>query len=83
VFSEAAIPFCLALECMFGLGLRQATGLAESLGKFAHFDSKGPNYSTLPRRQKTLRVAINARPSRGGLYRLIDSTGVKVLGENK
>nr|WP_307611278.1 transposase [Variovorax boronicumulans] len=31
VFSDAAIQFCLTLKSMFGLGLRQATGLAESL----------------------------------------------------
>jgi hypothetical protein len=28
VFSDAAIQFCLTLKCMFGLGLRQTTGLA-------------------------------------------------------
>jgi hypothetical protein len=29
VLSDAAIQFCLTLKCMFGLGLRQATGLTE------------------------------------------------------
>ena len=38
VFSDAAIQFCLTLKCMFGLGLRQATGLAESLLKLAQID---------------------------------------------
>ena len=50
------------VSCMFGLGLRQATGLGESLFKLARLDQKVPGYSTLPRRQKTLNVAITARP---------------------
>ena len=83
VFSDAAIQFCLTLKCMFGLGMRQATGLAESLLKLAQLDWNVPDYSTLSRRQKTLSVAITARPSRGGLHLLIDSTGVKILGEGE
>jgi hypothetical protein len=83
VFSEAAIPFCLTFQCMFGLGLRQATGLTESLLKLAHLDWRAPDYSTLSRRQKTLNVAITTCPSRGGLHLLIDSTGVKMLGEGE
>lgn len=63
VFSDAAIQFCLTLKCMFGLGLRQATGLAESLLKLAHLDWAVPDYSTLSRRQKTLSVAISTRRS--------------------
>ena len=55
VFSDAAIEFCLTLKCMFGLGLRQATGLAESLLKLAQLDWNVPDYSTLSRRQKTLK----------------------------
>jgi hypothetical protein len=83
VFSDAAIQFFLTLKCMFGLGLRQATGLAESLLKLAHLDWNVPDYSTLSRRQKTLSVAITARSSFGGLHLLVDSTGVKILGEGE
>ncbi len=68
---------------MFGLGLRQATGLAESLLQLARLDWPVPDYSTLCRRQKTLSVAITARPNRTGLHLLIDSTGVKMLGEGE
>lgn len=38
VFSDAAIQFCLTPDCMFGLGLRQTTGLAESLLQLAGLD---------------------------------------------
>lgn len=64
VFSDAAIQFCLTLKCMFGLGLRQATGLAESLLRLARLDLQVPDYSTLCRRQKTLSIAITSRPNR-------------------
>ena len=83
VFSDAAIQFCLTLKCMFGLGLRHATGLAESLLKLAQLDWNVPDYSNLSRRQKTLSVAITARSSLGGLHLLVDSTGVKMLGEGE
>lgn len=80
VFSDAAIQFCLTLKCMFGLGLRQATGLAESLLKLAW---NVPDYSTLSRRQKTLSMAVTARSSQVGLHLLVDSTGVKMLREGE
>lgn len=83
MFSDAAIQFCLNLKCMFGLGLRRATGLAESLIKLARLDWRMPDYSTLSRRQKTLSVAIAASRGSVGLYLLIDSTGVKMLGEGE
>lgn len=61
MFGDAAVQFCLTLKYMFGLGLRQAMGLAESLIKLARLDSGVPDYSTLWWRQKTLSVAIAAR----------------------
>jgi hypothetical protein len=39
-----------------------------------------PNFSTLSRRQKTLKVNIPFRGSAGPLHLLIDSTGIKVEG---
>lgn len=42
-----------------------------------------PDYSTICRRQKTLTVDISYPPRRGGLHLLVDSTGVKMLGEGE
>ena len=42
-----------------------------------------PNFSTLSRRRKTLKVNIPCRGSRGPLHLPIDSTGIKVEGEGK
>lgn len=42
-----------------------------------------PDFSTLSRRQKTLKVNIHYRGSDGPLHLLIDSTGIKVEGEGE
>jgi len=34
-FSNAAIQFCLTIKCLFGLALRQATGMVESMLRLA------------------------------------------------
>ena len=42
-----------------------------------------PTFSTLSRRQKTLKINIPFRGSQGPLHLLIDSTGIKVEGEGE
>ena len=80
-FSDAAIQFCLSIKCLFGLPLRQSIGMVESLLKQAGLDWPVPDFSTVSRRQKTLNVVIPYRPSHEGLHLLVDSTGIKMLGE--
>jgi hypothetical protein len=54
-FSDAAIQFCLGIKCLFGLALRQSLGLVEGLLRMAGLDWKVPDFSTVNRRQETLR----------------------------
>jgi hypothetical protein len=82
-FSDSAIELCLTLKVLFGLALRQVTGLVASLLKLAKLDWPVPDYTTLCRRQKTLTVALGGRPSSGGLHLLVDSTGIKMMGEGE
>jgi hypothetical protein len=82
-FTDATIQACLTLKALFGLPLRQTTGLVESLLKLAGLDWSVPDFSTLSRRQKGLNVAIPYRPSTGALHLLIDSTGIKAEGEGE
>lgn len=82
-FSDSAIELCLTLKALFNLPLRQATGLVASLLKLADLDWPVPDYTTLCRRQKTLPVALGGRPSSGGLRLLVDSTGIKMMGEGE
>lgn len=82
-FSDAAIQFCLTIKCLFNLALRQTTGFVDSLLQLANLNWKVPDSSTICRRQKHLKVIISARKSSGGLQLLVDSTGIKILGEGE
>ena len=83
IFSDAAIQFCLSIKCLFGLALRQSLGLVQSLRRMAGLDWKVPDFSTVSRRQKTLRVQLPYRASATALDLLVDSTGIKFLGEGE
>ena len=67
----------MSIKCLFGLALRQSLGLVESLLRLAGLDWRVPDYSTVCRRQKTLRVQLPYRPSASALDLLVDSTGIK------
>lgn len=82
-FSDQAIQFCLSIKCLFSLTLRQAMGMTESLLRLAGLDWPVPDYSTVSRRQKTLQVTIEVAPTTTGLHLLVDSTGIKMLGEGE
>jgi len=83
VYSDAAIQACLTMKVLFGLPLRQTTGFVESLLQLAGVDWAVPDFSTLSRRQRTLKVSIPYRGSGGLLHLLVDSTGIKVEGEGE
>ena len=82
-YSDAAIQTCLTMKVLFGMALRQTTGFVESLLGLIDLDWAVPNFSTLSRRQKTLKVIIPHRGSQDPLHLLIDSTGIKVEGEGE
>ncbi len=83
IFSNAAIPFCLSIKVLFKLPLRQASGMVASLLRLAGLDWPAPDYSTLCRRQKTLKVQIPYRRAGGPLNLLVDSTGIKFLDDGQ
>lgn len=83
VFSDAAIQFCLSIKCLFGLALRQSLGLVHSLLRLAGLDWRVPDFSTVSRRQRTLRVQLPYRAATCALDLLVDSTGIKFLGEGE
>ena len=81
VFSNAAIQFCLSIKVLFKLPLRQTAGMTASLLHLAGLDWPVPDFSTLSRRQKALAVQIPYRRADGPLNLLVDSTGIKFLGD--
>ena len=82
-YSDAALRTCLTIKVLFGMALRRATGFVESLLRLMGLDWAVPDFSTLSRRQKALKVHIPFRGSPGPLHLLIDSTGIKVEGEGE
>ena len=82
-FSDAAIQFCLTLKNLFGLALRQTTGVVQSVLELSGLAWPVPDFSTLCRRQLSLDVQVPYRRSQVGLHLLVDSTGIKFLGEGE
>lgn len=74
-YSEAEIQFCLTIKGLFNL--------AQSLLKLAGLDWEVPDFSTVSRRQKHLAVTITMNTRTTGLHLLVDSTGIKMLGEGE
>ena len=83
LFSDAAIQFCLMIKNLYGLALRQTTGMVRSLLRLAGLDWDVPDFSTLSRRQKHLQVTLTYQRRGEALHLLIDSTGIKMLGEGE
>ncbi|QFG37683.1 DDE family transposase [Paracoccus pantotrophus] len=83
VFSDAAIQFCLMVKVLFGLPLRQTTGMVTSILSMAGLDWPVPDFSTLSRRQKRITVQVSTRRAPGPLNLLVDSTGIKFLGDGE
>ena len=83
VFSDAATQFCLTIKVLFKLPLRQATRMVSSLLEMANLDWAVPDYATLCRRQKTLAVQIPNRRADEPLNLLVDSTGIRFLGDGE
>ena len=65
------------------MALRQTTGFVESLLRMIGLDWAVPDFSTLSRRQKALKVNIPHRGLDGPLHLLVDSPGIKVEGEGE
>ncbi len=82
-YSDDAVQTCLTMKVLFGMALRQTTGLVDSLLRVVGPDWTVPDFSTLSRRQKTLAVNILYRGLQGPLHLLVDSTGIKVEGEGE
>lgn len=57
--------------------------MVESILSMAGLDWPAPDSSTLSRRQQTMEVQITTRRVSGPLNLLVDSTGIKFLGDGE
>ncbi|MGZ2505385.1 hypothetical protein ACVINI_005931 [Rhizobium beringeri] len=83
-YSDLAIETTLTLGLVFGLRLRQAEGLLESVLQSMGLALAVPDHTTLSRRARAWRSAGkrpgNQVPPAGPLHALVDSTGRQVCG---
>jgi hypothetical protein len=83
-YSDTVIQMLLTLKSVYRLPLRALQGFATSLQRLAMADLAVPNYSTLSRRAKTLRVTLPVLRNAGeAVHLLVDSTGLKLFGEGE
>ncbi|MBJ9947584.1 IS5 family transposase [Acinetobacter bereziniae] len=82
-YSDTAIQCCLMIKTLFRLSLRIVTGFVQSLIKLCSLGWTAPDYSTICRRQKHIDIQTSYEKSCNGLHLLIDSTGLKFLGEGE
>jgi hypothetical protein len=82
LYSDGAIECLLLVKAVYHLPYRQTEGFAESLNQMLGLALRIPDYTTLNRRAKTLKVKLPTR-EKGGIHAVLDSTGLKVYGEGE
>ena len=83
-YSDMAITVCLTLGVVFKQPLRQTQGLMRSLTKLMELDIPVPDFSTLSRRGRGLRLPAKPRTRRDQpVHLVVDSTGLKIFGEGE
>lgn len=83
LYTDAAILCCLLLREVYHLPLRATEGLARSLLSLLSAGLPAPDYSTLSRRARLLRVSLAAARAGRIAHLVIDSTGLKLYGEGE
>lgn len=81
-YSDGAIECLLMVKGVYHLAYRQTEGFAGSLSKLLGVELPIPDYSTLNRRAKTLKVNLPTS-EKGPIHAVLDSTGLKVYGEGE
>jgi len=85
IYSDALILLTMTLKELYHLKLRQTEGFFADMLKLLKLNLKTPDYTTLCRRSKELQIDLKATQVKRDepLVVLIDSTGVKVMGEGE
>ena len=82
-YSDLAIVTALTLRTVFHLALRQTEGFVASLIRLMGLALKTPDHTTLSRRNSTVEVPRLAKIHDGPVHLVIDSTGLKMLGDGE
>lgn len=82
-YSDLAIKTACVVRQLFNLRLRQTEGLVRSLLKLVSVNLPTPDYTTISRRIEKLSVDFVTYPASGKINLILDSTGLKVVGERE
>lgn len=82
-YSDLAIECLATLRAVYHLSQRATQGLLASLFELMQVNLPVPSYSTLSRRQACLDIRLPPRRVGAALHVVVDSTGVKVVGEGE
>lgn len=82
-YGDIVIHCALTLRQLFRLPLRATEGLMMSLTELMKLNVKTPNYTTLCRRAKQLKIHLRASPTDRARHVLVDSTGIQIIGEGE
>ena len=83
LYSDQAIETALTLRKLFGLALRQRQGFVQSLLALLALELSAPDYSTLSRRHRGLKVLVPVQSTDEPRHLVADSTGLKLYGEGE
>ena len=82
-YSDLAIETALTLRLIFHLPLRQTEGFLTSSFGMLGLELSAPDHTTLSRRGQHLDLTLRRAPTGAGLYLIVDSTGLSIVGEGE
>jgi len=81
-YTDGAIECLLTIKAVFHLAYRQTEGFGCSISELLGVKLPIPDYTTLNRRAKGLKVRLPTS-EKGAIHLVLDSTGLKVYGEGE
>ena len=82
-YSEIAIETINIIRLVFKLPLRQTEGFVHSIINMMKLNLAIPNFTTISRRIKTLKVQLRVPKAKDGVMIIIDSSGLAVYGADE
>jgi hypothetical protein len=82
-YSDGAIQIMYILRQLFHLRLRQTEGFTKSILRLMGIDLPVPDYTTVSRRSRNLKIDFITKKPEDKINIILDSSGIKVVGEKE
>jgi hypothetical protein len=83
IYSDTAIECLLMLRELFRLPYRQTEGLGRALVQLMGVDVPIPSFTLLAKRAAKLQISLGIERTKGPIDIVVDSTGLKMVGEGE